>query len=323
MEADEGGMSALAFLNWKVGLQNRLIVEQEKRKHQERKLFKNNEDTKYQERKQALHKKVGEDFGNSKTTVDQIHEANRQRGLEYRQALEQMNKMVMHDREEWAQFGHELTIMHGTEQAERTKARIAEASEQKAEMGRQVRQEEQSWDKQVATQRHSWLAHAKEHVHTLKQDKIGKTDDAMRYALTQRKNKVASVQRTERRWKSLTKQERDAFLGHAHENHEKNDLTKDHMREARKELVRKNNQAYRDERQLKEDNAARIGEKKKEIGKAKRTARDKIFTERSVSADKLALYRELSRSPSPEKMAREAGLIIALPDEAPSPYKLP
>ena len=52
--------------------------------------------------------------------------------------------------------------------------------------------------------------------------------------------KGGEVRRTERKWKSLSKQEREAFLSHAHENHEKNDYTKEHMREARKEIVKKN-----------------------------------------------------------------------------------
>ena len=48
------------------------------------------------------------------------------------------------------------------------------------------------------------------------------------------------VRRTERKWKSLSKQEREAFLAQAHENHEKNDFTKEHMREARKEIIKRN-----------------------------------------------------------------------------------
>jgi len=316
-------LSNLAFLHWKVELQNKLIVSQEKKNAEERKIYKANEDAKFWERKQALHRKTSEDFGNSKYTVDMIHAENLSRGNEYKKELEQFKQLVMHEREEWAQFGHELTIQHGTEQAERTKARLAETADIKAEMGRQVRKEEQDWDKQIATQRHTFIVNAKEHVHELKRDKIGKTDDAMRYALTQRKNKVASVQRTERKWKSLTKQERDNFLGHAYDNHQKNDDCKEHMRAARKELVRRNNQTAREERERKEEDAAMIIEKKTQFGKAKRTARDKVFAERSVSPDKMALYRRLSRSPSPEKAAREAGLILPLPEGCPSPYKLP
>ena len=361
---DTPELSSLAFLHWKVELQNKLIVSQEKRHAEERKTYKANEDAKFWERKQALHRKTSADFGNSKDIVRDMHADNIARGNEYKKELEQFKQLVMHEREEWAQFGHELTIQHGTEQAERTKARLAETADMKAEMGRQVRKEEQDWDKQIATQRHTFLVNAKEHVTDLKRDKIGKTDDAMRYALTQRKNKVASVQRTERKWKSLTKQEvrrateagtlhraflavpfslclsrygpsaeapavrslvrqRDNFLGHAHDNHLKNDSCKEQMRTARKELVRRNNQTAREERERKEEDAAIIIEKKTQFGKAKRTARDKVFAERSISPDQMALYRRLSRSPSPEKAARDAGFIMPLPESGPSPYRLP
>ena len=36
--------------------------------------------------------------------------------------------MAAQQREEWMQFGHELTVQHGPEQAERTKARLAETA---------------------------------------------------------------------------------------------------------------------------------------------------------------------------------------------------
>lgn len=316
-------LSSLAFTHWKVELQNRLIVDAEKRKKVERDAYRAAEDAKFQQRKQDLHAQVGRDFGNSKHMVEALHAENLMRGNEYKAELQSMKEIVVQEREEWAQFGHELTIQHGTEQAERTRARLAETTELKAEMGRQVRQEEQERDQEIARQRQKFIFHAKEHVQELKQDKIGKTDDAMRYALTQRKNKVASVQRTERKWKSLTKQERDNFLGHARDNHVANDDCKEHMREARRQLVIKNNQAAREERQRKEADAAVIVAKKQQAGKAKKTARDKIYAERGVSVENMALYRKFAKTPSPEKAARDAGLIAFLPDDPPSPYKLP
>jgi hypothetical protein len=306
-----------------VELQNRLIVDAEKRKKAERDAYRAAEDAKFQQRKQDLHAQVGRDFGNSKHMVEALHAENLMRGNEYKSELQSMKQIVMQEREEWQQFGRELTIQHGTEQAERTRARIAETTELKAEMGRQVRQEEQEWDQEIARQRNNFIHQAKKNVHELKQDKIGKTDDAMRYALTQRKNKVASVQRTERKWKSLTKQERDNFLGHARDNHIANDDCKEHMREARRQLVIKNNQAAREERQLKETHAAIIVTKKQAAGKAKKTARDKIYAERGVSAEQMELYKKFAKAPSPEKAARDAGLIDFLPEDPPSPYKLP
>ena len=322
-EGEEPELSTLGFLHWKVEMQNKLIAEAEKRKKKEREAYKAKEDAKYTQRKHNIKAQVDRDLSNSRDSVAQLRAENLMRGNEYKAELESMKEIMMQEKEEWAQFGRELSMQHGTEQQERTRARIAETTELKAEMGRQVRQEEQSWDREIARQRNAFLENAKEHVHELKQDKIGKTDDAMRYALTQRKNKVASVQRTERKWKSLTKQERDAFLGKARDNHYANDECKEHMREARRQLVLKNNQAAREERQRKEADAAIIVAKKKEGGKAKRTARDKIFAERAIASDKMALYKKLSKEMSPERAALSAGFITDLPDDPPSPYKLP
>ena len=65
-------------------------------------------------------------------------------------------------------------------------------------------------------------------------------EEAKNFSFHQKEEKGGEVRRTERKWKSLSKQEREAFLAHAHENHEKNDYTKEHMREARKEVVKRN-----------------------------------------------------------------------------------
>ena len=62
----------------------------------------------------------------------------------------------------------------------------------------------------------------------------------------------------------LSKAERDSFLGHAAENHEKNDITKEHMRESRKALIKSNNKQVQLERSRKEQDAAIISEKRAE-----------------------------------------------------------
>ena len=72
------------------------------------------------------------------------------------------------------------------------------------------------------------------------------------------------MRRTERKWKSLSKQEREAFLQHAHENHEKNDYTKEHMRDMRKEIINRNKAIADEERQRKTEAVMRILEKKEE-----------------------------------------------------------
>ena len=64
-----------AFSRWKVELQNKLIVEQEKLMCAERKKYKAHEDGKFWERKQALHKKTADQFGKAKMEVEAVRQA--------------------------------------------------------------------------------------------------------------------------------------------------------------------------------------------------------------------------------------------------------
>ena len=89
-------------------------------------------------------------------------------------------------------------------------------------------------------------------------------EESKNFSFHQKEEKGGEVRRTERKWKSLSKQEREAFLAHAHENHEKNDYTKEHMREARKEIVKKNAEVANEMRNHK-TNSAMIALEKKEV----------------------------------------------------------
>merc|ERR1719454_433256 len=229
-----------AFSRWKVELQNKLVVEQEKSLQEERLKYKAHEDNKFWERKQQLHKKTADQFGKAKMEVEAVRQANLTRGAEYKAELEEMKEMAAQQHEEWMQFGHELTVQHGPEQAERTKARLAETAEQKAEMGRQVKQVAQLNNKQRHTQRTNRLEEKRELVESTKQEEYSVPEESKNFSFPQKEEKGGEVRRTERKWKSLSKQEREAFLAHAHENHEKNDYTKEHMREARQEIVKAN-----------------------------------------------------------------------------------
>merc|ERR1719421_110715 len=141
-----------------------------------------------------------------------------------------MKEMAAQQREEWMQFGHELTVQHGPEQAERTKA----------EMGRQVKQEAQLNNKQRHTQRTNQLEGKRELVEATKQEEFSQPEESKNFSFHQKEEKGGEVRRTERKWKSLSKQEREAFLAHAHENHNAADYTKEHMRDMRKEIIKKN-----------------------------------------------------------------------------------
>ena len=240
-----------AFSRWKVELQNKLIVEQEKSLQEERLKYKAHEDNKFWERKQQLHKKTADQFGKAKMEVEAVRQANLTRGAEYKAELEEMKEMAAQQREEWMQFGHELTVQHGPEQMERTKARLAETAEQKAEMGRQVKQVAQLNNKQRHVQRTNRLDEKRQIVETTKHKEFSNPEESKNFSFHQKEEMGGEVRRTERRWKSLNKQEREAFLTHAHENHEKNDYTKEHMRDMRKEIIKKNAEIANAERERK------------------------------------------------------------------------
>ena len=83
-----------AFSRWKVELQNKLIVEQEKEFSRERLQYKQHENSKFWERKQALHKKTADQFGKAKMEVEAVRQANLTRGAEYKAELEEMKEMA-------------------------------------------------------------------------------------------------------------------------------------------------------------------------------------------------------------------------------------
>ena len=70
------------------------------------------------------------------------------------------------------------------------------------------------------------------------------------------------MRRIEDKWRQLSKAERDAFMRHAAENHEKNDFTKEHIREVKKELARSHHRDVQAERSRKESAAVLIAKEK-------------------------------------------------------------
>jgi len=322
--AEKEEITTMSFLRWKEELQNRLIVEQEKRQSDERKQFKQEEDAKFWQRQQEMHQRITEDFGNSKGEIEAVKEANLARATEYKADLEVMKERIAYQRDEWRQFGNELTVKHGTEQVERTRARLAESLEAKAELGRLVKRETETNNKSIQTQRAEFQEHMHAHVEELKKDKIGKLDEALQYSFEQKKSMVDEVRQVEDKWKSLTLAEREAFLNHAHDNHEKNDIAKEQMRASRNELIKRNHAIAETEREKKQADATVITSKKSKEELAKKALRDGVYSSRYVSPDKTRAIRMATRSKSPQKMARDHGLIFA-PDvtDTASPYRMP
>jgi len=305
-----------AFSRWKVELQNKLIVEQEKEAQRERLQYKQHEDGKFWERKQSLHKKTADQFGKSKMEVEAVRQANLTRGAEYKAELEEMKEMAAQQREEWMQFGHELTVQHGPEQMERTKARLAETAESKAEQGRQVKQVAQLNNKQRHVQRANRLDEKRALVETTKHKEFSGPEESKNYSFHQKEEAGGEVRRTERRWKSLSKQEREAFLTHAHENHEKNDFTKEHMRDTRKDIIKRNGEHAGAERERKVEDAMKIAEMREGTVNQKRELRDAMYTSRYADAEKTKLM-----SQPLQEAAAITGLTLQPPSASPQ-YRL-
>ena len=174
----DGGMSGGAYTRWKLELENKLVVEDEKKAMEQRKAFKDFMDKKFWEYKQDLHRRTTEGFVNVKELQEQIKEENHERAEQYKEELELMKKLVRSQHEEWAQFGRELIEEFGVEQTVRMRQRVEENIEAKKEVGRAVRQGEKRLERRIATERAEALEEARQHVQKLKEEKIGKTEES-------------------------------------------------------------------------------------------------------------------------------------------------
>ena len=75
------------------------------------------------------------------------------------------------------QHGHDLTVTHGTEQASKNKASVAECLETKADLGRTGKQEREQHTREIANERAKALSERQAKVHKLMKDKIGKVSE--------------------------------------------------------------------------------------------------------------------------------------------------
>jgi len=318
---DEVSMSHAAFSQWQIELQNKVTAEEEKRARDERMAFKAREDARFWQRKQELHQKTNAEMGDVKAKLADIQQHNHDQAATYKKELGLMKELMNSQREDWVNFGHELTVEYGQEQVERTRQSLLETAEEKARKGLEVRREEKRLEKQMASQRADALEEARQHVLKLKEEKIGKTEEAMNFALRNRQDCVDSVKRTEQKWKTSAETLREEYLGHALENKEKAISTNESMRESRKALIGARSTTVRSERMTKETNAQIIATRKEEAEQAKRSVHDAIFHTRKVGSDKQETVRSINRAKSPKKRAVKAGLVVP-PPRVPSPYKI-
>jgi len=142
-------------------------------------------------------------------------------------------------------------------------------------------------------------------------------EESKNFSFHQKEEKGGEVRRTERKWKSLSKQEREAFLSHAHENHEKAVATKEHMRDMRNDVVKRNKDAGAEERTRKLEDAMRITELKEEKETANRALRDAMYTARYAEPGKAKLM-----SQSLQEAAEATGVAQLIAPPGPSPYRI-
>ena len=228
-------VSQMGWLRWIVEIQNRLTVWWEKRDAEERKQFKETEERIFMERKQALHKKTMDEFGNAKQQKELSQQEKLARGAEYKAELQEWKALKNLQEEEWKAHGHELTQVHGKQQAENNRKSLQECYEEKAGKGRDVRGEEQQLREQLAAQQETGLHERQQLVKELTAQKVGKYQEAMQYMFNHKKNAVKEVQDLEEKWKSMSRREREAFHARAQHNHEVNDKAKESMRQVTRE----------------------------------------------------------------------------------------
>ena len=226
-------VSQMGWLRWIVEIQNRLTVWWEKRDADERKQFKETEERVFMERKLALHKKTQDEFGNAKHQKMLSEQEKLARGNEYKAELQEWKALKNLQEDEWKAHGHELTMVHGKQQAENNRKSLQESFDIKAEKGREVKREEEQLREQLGAQQEKGLQERQQLVKELTAQKVGKYAEAMQYMFNHKKNAVKEVQDLEEKWKSMSRREREAFHARAAHNHEVNDKAKESMREVR------------------------------------------------------------------------------------------
>ena len=115
-----------------------------------------------------------------------------------------------------------------------------------------------------------------------------------RYAFNQKKAVVEEVKHTEEEWRKMTAAQRKRFNDRAKSNHEANDATKEHMRQARADLVDKKHGLVKDERKAKLDKATELVKSRSQQLNAKRLMRDALYSQRFVSPEKKRLVQKVS-----------------------------
>lgn len=287
----------------------------------ERQAFKAEEDAKHEASRRALHQATVAEFGNAQEQRKQWVETNLARGNDYKDELRDMKAVISTERQEHIERGHQLTQAFKQQEAAR-QASIEEDKAHKQELGQLVKQQSHDLEEQLLQQRQTHMEQMQQHVKDLQAEKVGKLDEAMTYALLKRQQSVQSVKNTEDKWKKMTERQAALFTEHAHQNHEKNDESKVKMRDARKELQKKNRAHVETERRLKEEHAAKITQKALQAVEEKRAVREEVYSRRAAPAEEARVIKKVAEKAEQgapaEKLASMMG--VASPPKSPTPY---
>ena len=113
----------MQWVGWLVELQNNITVWWQKREHEERKAFKEQEDAKWAAKKKETHRLTHLHDGIAKAEMERIRKERQQQGNEMKNDLKVMEGEIRASKEEWKAHGHGLQEKHGYEQSKRIKQR--------------------------------------------------------------------------------------------------------------------------------------------------------------------------------------------------------
>ena len=129
--AEESGMSLSAFARQLVEIQNSIIGWWERREKEERAAFKAQEDARWKERKEALHKQTHDAELNAKRQKELVTEDRLKDHSGWKEEEADRMVMIAQRREEWTQDAKGLVSKHGKEQAAKNKESLRQNAETK------------------------------------------------------------------------------------------------------------------------------------------------------------------------------------------------
>ena len=204
--------TVLNWTFWLVELQNNLSAWWHKREKEERAAFKALEDDKWKERKRETHRKTHESDGYAKAEMKAIREERLRQGLELKEKINDWDAQSADAATKWQKHGHDLTVEHGKEQAEKIKESRAESVAVKTSVADEGREEHKQRTADIDTNARQDMKQKQRVVKMLQKEKVGKVAEGKRFTNATRVSAVKEVQGMEKEWKAESTRQRDAFV---------------------------------------------------------------------------------------------------------------